>query len=76
MADVRKPTTVAWNRVEKVGYPAAALRVCSDVVNTPPRTFLVTNDSQIECAYAFDGGFETSDSFQGEVTGWAVIEGF
>lgn len=73
-----RPTKVVWHDVVKVGFPPAALRNRNEVLNNPPRQFLVRNSYQMECAYVSQNGgrFETSEHFMDEVSAWAIIEGF
>lgn len=60
-----RATKVVWHEVAKEGLPPAALRNRTEVLNNPPRQFLVRNSYQVESAYVDErgGGFTISKSF-------------
>lgn len=72
---IKRPSKIAWNSIEEVGYPPVALSKGDFGCD---RKFLVRCEYSIETACLFPdrSGFDLPDSSTDTPNAWAVIEGF
>lgn len=73
MAEIKKPTKVAWNEIEKVGRPS---REMSTMENGAPRTFLCRGEYSIFVSTMFDDLSGFAEEGEDKAQAWAVIEGY